>query len=206
MDTFIYAIKNTENGKLYVGSTKTFALRKAHHFCLLRKNKHYNKHLQRSVNLTGLEKFEFILLEICDSKQRKLRELHYININQTQNSKFGYNNHEPNESNSHFQCKDSTKENIKRSEYHKNLLIKIDMYTIEGVFISTYNSIKECAKNYGWYSATISNIILGSRKSYKGYTFVRSGDPFVYTPSSKQRNMSKYYKKKQITPADLTRS
>ena len=43
----IYYIKNTKNGKCYIGSTvMTFRKRMEHHLWHLRENKHKNKHFQ----------------------------------------------------------------------------------------------------------------------------------------------------------------
>lgn len=65
--TGVYEIKNKINGKRYIGSTiRTFTKRLEHHRCLLRKNTHKNKHLQRAWNKYGEDNFEFSILEIVD--------------------------------------------------------------------------------------------------------------------------------------------
>ena len=65
--TGVYEIKNKINGKRYIGSTiMTFTKRLEHHRCLLRKNTHKNKHLQRAWNKYGEDNFEFSILEIVD--------------------------------------------------------------------------------------------------------------------------------------------
>ena len=56
----IYAIKNLINNKMYIGSTSDFKSRCRSHRTLLNRNKHFNKHLQNSVNKYGLSNFEFI--------------------------------------------------------------------------------------------------------------------------------------------------
>lgn len=42
----IYQWRNLVNGKVYIGSTKNFTMRKKTHIEALRKNKHHNRHLQ----------------------------------------------------------------------------------------------------------------------------------------------------------------
>lgn len=61
----IYKIINKNNGKYYVGSTRTsFRIRWAAHRCQLNQNKHWNKHLQSAWNIDGKEAFQFVAVEI----------------------------------------------------------------------------------------------------------------------------------------------
>ena len=59
----IYSIKNICNGKIYIGQTVRYAARMYSHLSSLRKNKHYNKHLQNDYNKHGEEKFLFSILK-----------------------------------------------------------------------------------------------------------------------------------------------
>lgn len=58
----IYAIKNTVNGKIYIGSTNNYTRRKWEHLARLRSDNHGNEYLQRSWNKYGEDAFEFIFL------------------------------------------------------------------------------------------------------------------------------------------------
>lgn len=77
----VYRITNLINNNSYVGSSssslyKRFSLHREQ----LRKNKHYNEHLQRAWNKYGEENFEFVVIEFCDNKDDCLdRETFYIN-------------------------------------------------------------------------------------------------------------------------------
>jgi len=56
----IYAIKNSDNNKIYIGSSKSFYKRLNKHINNLRKNIHSNNHLQNAFNKYG-ENILFIL-------------------------------------------------------------------------------------------------------------------------------------------------
>ena len=61
----IYQIKNTLNGKLYVGSAKSFKTRWNIHKSDLSRNTHANPHLQAAYNKYGSEAFEYSVLLYC---------------------------------------------------------------------------------------------------------------------------------------------
>ncbi len=78
MKSGIYKIENLENGKVYVGSTTALERRWNEHIYNLRKNKHANAHLQSSFNKYGEEKFKYIIIETCDTKQLIEREQYWM--------------------------------------------------------------------------------------------------------------------------------
>jgi group I intron endonuclease len=95
--TGVYCIFNKINNKFYIGSTSVkskypsmsgFNYRWRTHKCLLKNNKHHNKHLQNSWNKYGESNFVFKVLEIVDPQDCFLMEELYI---QFSNSKFLYN-------------------------------------------------------------------------------------------------------------------
>lgn len=59
----IYKIINVKNKKFYIGSSINIEKRKYHHINSLRKDKHFNRHLQRAFNKYGEEWFEFSIIE-----------------------------------------------------------------------------------------------------------------------------------------------
>ena len=63
MPAAIYEIKNTKNGKVYIGCSTIYPQRWYHHKLRLRKGTHVNKHLQEDYNTFGLEAFEFSVVE-----------------------------------------------------------------------------------------------------------------------------------------------
>lgn len=76
----IYQIKNTKNGKVYIGSTSMFNKRWAQHKKDLVSGKHANKHLQSAYNLDGDSVWEFTVLEVVtgDKVARKAAEQVWI--------------------------------------------------------------------------------------------------------------------------------
>lgn len=63
----IYQIRNTVNGKVYIGQTKQpFCKRFLHHVWKLKKGTHDNQHLQRAFDLYSENAFVFEVLEVVD--------------------------------------------------------------------------------------------------------------------------------------------
>ena len=63
----IYGIRNSINGRMYVGQTVNLKKRQDSHMCSLRYNKHQNKELQADFNKCGLFAFTFVILESHNS-------------------------------------------------------------------------------------------------------------------------------------------
>lgn len=70
----IYQIRNTKNGKRYIGSAKCFRVRWNAHRALLVKGEHHSPHLQSSWNKHGEDSFAFEVLEVCDVRRLISRE------------------------------------------------------------------------------------------------------------------------------------
>lgn len=90
MSSGIYCIKNTINGKRYIGQSIDLNRRKICHFSLLNHNKHTNKHLQSSFNVYGKENFVFEVLILCKSFELTRYEQFFVDLIE---SKFSYNNY-----------------------------------------------------------------------------------------------------------------
>tara|TARA_R110000851_G_scaffold316437_1_gene479494 strand:- start:49 stop:819 length:771 start_codon:yes stop_codon:yes gene_type:complete len=70
MNSGIYIIKNTINGKFYIGSAVNIKSRWSQHKHQLKYNKHGNRYLQRSWNKHGTESFVFEVLEYVKDKHK----------------------------------------------------------------------------------------------------------------------------------------
>lgn len=92
MDSGIYIIRNTVNGKVYIGQSRRISNREYSHFRTLEKGTHYNKHLQRSYNTYGRDAFVFEVIEWCDVSELDEREKYYIKKYDSMNINKGYNN------------------------------------------------------------------------------------------------------------------
>lgn len=78
MISCVYKIRNIENNKIYIGSTKDFKKRKSIHLRQLKLEKHHNIHLQRSYNKNP-NKFVFEILEKCVQSELLIKEQEWIN-------------------------------------------------------------------------------------------------------------------------------
>lgn len=88
----IYCIVNNVDGKKYIGKSSNSRKRFIMHRCLLNKNKHWNKHLQRAWNRDGENNFEFFLIadQVHDNELNE-KEKYYIEYFKTRDENFGYN-------------------------------------------------------------------------------------------------------------------
>lgn len=73
MKSGVYAITNTVNEKVYIGSTQDFEHRWSQHKVDLRRCAHRNRYLQRSWNKYGKEAFEFGILEYLDNLEELVK-------------------------------------------------------------------------------------------------------------------------------------
>lgn len=64
----IYAITNTLNGHVYIGSAVNISQRWGQHTRHLNKNSHHSDYLQRAWDKYGADCFEFSVLEYCEAE------------------------------------------------------------------------------------------------------------------------------------------
>lgn len=87
----IYAIRNTVDGKVYIGQSSDIISRKNKHYRLLRNGSHHNDHLQLSYNKYGEKVFEFSVIESVELSLLNTRERYWIEQYNSNNNEFGYN-------------------------------------------------------------------------------------------------------------------
>ncbi len=73
----IYQIRNTSNGRVYVGSAVRLAKRWKEHLRDLRAGRHHSQKLQNAWNKYGEESFEFSILEAVFDKSKLLDQEQY---------------------------------------------------------------------------------------------------------------------------------
>ena len=74
----IYMIKNTINGKIYIGKSFDIKKRWSNHKYELNKGVHVNNHLQRAWNKYGEDSFEFSIVEKCNEDDLSNKEIYWI--------------------------------------------------------------------------------------------------------------------------------
>lgn len=87
----IYGIRNEVNGKWYVGQGASIEKRRVKHFQLLRRDAHYNAHLQAAFGVYGENFFKFQRLEEVLPEMLDIREMAWIQYYKSDQREFGYN-------------------------------------------------------------------------------------------------------------------
>lgn len=87
----IYAIRNTLDGKVYVGSSTDVRKRWGQHKAQIRSGRHHNAHLRHACAKHGLEAFAFTLLEECAFEVLAEREGAHMARLQSCDRQYGYN-------------------------------------------------------------------------------------------------------------------
>ncbi|MDP3987018.1 MAG: GIY-YIG nuclease family protein [Nanoarchaeota archaeon] len=89
--TGIYQILNVINGKRYIGSSVKIYGRWTLHKSRLRRNVHWNSHLQGAWNKYGEENFKFETIEECETENLLEREQSWMDYYQSYEKDMGYN-------------------------------------------------------------------------------------------------------------------
>jgi group I intron endonuclease len=76
---------------MYIGQSNKLETRWLHHRKTLRKNKHFNEHLQNSFSFYGETNFDYKIIEECKEEELNDREVYWIDYFNTTNKQHGYN-------------------------------------------------------------------------------------------------------------------
>lgn len=176
----IYCIKNTLNGKKYIGSSTNIYQRGLKHRSQLRSKSHPNKKLQSSYNKHKEENFIFYLLEICDREWLIQKEQYYIDtFNPEYNLILQVEKHELT-TESKLKISATLKEKY-RQGYKNKSEIAVDVYTRKGEYISSYTSMTLCAKNLNISLSSVKRVVKGKTKYCGNYVFYKKGDTKIKT-------------------------
>lgn len=91
MEIGIYKIRNTINGKIYVGSSKELLSRWRHHVNSLKRGDHHSRHLQRAWDKYGEHSFKFEIIEYTEESMLVEREQYYLDTLNPCDRHIGYN-------------------------------------------------------------------------------------------------------------------
>ncbi len=86
MQAGIYTMRNTTNGRQYIGGSVDLSMRKARHFSALKNGNHYSREMQQDYNKEHAFEFEVIIpIDITEGlthwqqKELRLQEQYYLN-------------------------------------------------------------------------------------------------------------------------------
>lgn len=192
----IYIIKNSKNGKVYIGQSVDVEYRICNHFSKLRCNRHDNEHMQRAYNKNP-SAFSWELLCECDETELDEKEIQYIQEYKSTDRKHGYNRSYGGQK--EHRATDETKRKMSESKKGKKFTAEhcakigiantkrklseetkrkisekrgkhILRFDLDGNFVKKYNSVKEAANSVGLKSVnSINNVIRGLSKQSAGF-------------------------------------
>lgn len=169
MSCGIYKYQNNINGKVYIGQAVDIQARYRGHksSSFNPRDKDYNMVIHQAIRKYGLENFSFEVIEECEREQLNEREVYWIAYYDSYRK--GYNATEGG------------------NESHIHLGKPIELFTLQGEYVTEYPNITEAAKAIGVNRGTLYGILRGERLSAKGYQFRLKGDTTPITPyKSKQ--------------------
>lgn len=163
----IYAIKNTLNNKMYIGSTACFKNRWRRHRQCLRGNYHHSPHLQSSYNKLGESRFVFIVLEECENIRETLILLEQKYMDELQPE---YNVRKT--AQFHFdRC--TEKQKISAVETKGK---PVDEFDLNGNYIKTWNCMSDAAKHHNTDTSNISYACKSKQHQLLGHLFFYKDD------------------------------
>ena len=177
------------NSHKYIGSSISLYDRYKQHRLALRKGKHYNDFLQKIYNKYP-DDISFKLIEICDNYIE--REAYYIEY---------YNCDVNVERNPVTQAKSiETRKKLSMSNTNKRLgvenhaSVKVYQYTLEGIYVNEYDTIRKAALAVNGNEQSIGDAAIGNYKSSKGFQWRR--EKFDSISCIPKRNRKPYSIKK----------
>ena len=117
MNSGLYLITNTANGKIYIGQASNFRTRWNQHKSSLNLNKHTNQHLQRAWSVYGESSFTFTPIIYCNDKNLMNEyEKDLIFLTNSIDDQVGYNIHSGGKS---YAMSEETKRKISKANKGK---------------------------------------------------------------------------------------
>ena len=181
----IYSIVSLINGRMYIGSARSFRKRWNVHRHKLRMNKHANIHLQRIYNKYGDGNLIYVVLETCKDVDLIKREQYYldtvkpdINIAPKAGSQLGF------------------KATLEQRLYNRDRqggCAVVQVCPKTGNVIATYESSGEAGRMLGIGGSGIRRVVRGGRRTAGGFMWFAENeyDPTSFKPTyPKQKTLS----------------
>ena len=178
----IYKVTNNINNKIYVGITNQgYKVRFYKHCSDSIRGSNFPLHL--ALRKYGIDNFTTEVIETCDTIDLlKEREIHWIKTLQSQSKEIGYNVTNGGDGAFGRPVSEETRQIMrekatgrKHSDETKlklqyNTSIKsISMYTLDGVYVKTFNSSREASREIGVNSTNIAACARGNYTQSGGY-------------------------------------
>lgn len=195
----VYHITNMVNGKRYVGSSKNLYQRLSSHRAYLRKGVHQNSYLQNSWNKHGEEAFDCGILEFCEETDLITIEQKHIDIQADYNITLDViRSIRPEEAN--LKQSITRKARMASGQIVPNGRKIVSCYTLEGVYINTFESITKAAEAMKIGHSSLERTLLGLQNRVGKYMW-RHGDSKLSIPPYKKReyNPSYFFKPVSLT-------
>lgn len=179
----IYKVTNSINNKIYVGITNQgYKTRFYKHCSDSIRGSNFPLHL--ALRKYGIDNFTTEVIETCDTiKLLKEREIYWIKELQSQSKEIGYNVTNggdgafgrPVSEETRLLISKKAKERVFTDIIRNNMRAastlskKVSMYSLDGVYIRTFNSTKEVEREFGYGNTNISKCARGQVKQSNGY-------------------------------------
>jgi hypothetical protein len=192
---YVYKITNNVNEKLYIGqTTKPIKTRMSEHKSNRTRNGYRDSKLYIAMTEIGSENFNIeVIHTVYRESKKELREemerLEKYYIEKLGTMINGYNSTTGGTS---FAYDEETKKKMASQNQWK--CVKVDVYTLDGKFIKTYDSYALASANLGVSAIAISNIATkrGRHRSLKGYRFANHGEKLTPYKISVKKHFAKY--------------
>lgn len=194
----IYKIESLTNRKLYIGSAINIKERWRSHKKLLKKDKHYNKHLQNAWNKYGEDNFSFEIIECVEYKNILIeREQYWLDYYNSYDRKIGYNISPTAGSPLGVKHTQELKEKRREISKTKKSILQIDL---NGNIITHWKSLKEISKKTEISYSQIADI-LKNRRGHLCHGFI-----WIYEKDYSEFDLNKYinnkHQKKKVCQFD----
>lgn len=153
----IYKVTNQVNGKIYIGfTTQGYQTRWSKHLKDVESGSSYIFH--KSIRKYGKECFTLEFIETCSSlTNMKEREIYWISQYQSNQREFGYNMTDGGDGTVGLELSQERKDNL--SVRQGSIKVAVSKYTLDGIFIETFESLNAAARSVTGSVGAISNSI-----------------------------------------------
>lgn len=190
----IYLIRNTVNGKVYIGRSENLWRRWATHRSHLKRGRHQNRYLLAAWQKHGAENFTFEVLELAGIEEIPTREAYYIGLYKATDRTVGYNLAEVDpegkpkvsaesrrKMSASQQAVQGTPSGKRRTEAIRRAKSQpVVQMTLDGLDVQTWPSA-EATKEAGFHPPSVAKCCRGIQAEHRGFSF-RGVDPEAYKP------------------------